>query len=226
MYPAHPFLSSTQYHPTNLDLEKVDVDDLYQIERLATQYKKDKDWNGALACLYQANLIHYEINGFYSVEILLRLAKYLQASGRFEEAKFELQNLLNNADEIIGDKISWRNDEWFERNEIQYEEFLEERKIVLFSQIFSTAALIYKKQKLKEQALEFEKIAQKYVEISRENLKKGMEKRKNRLERQKTQREQEKQEYITELETTKKRQKTLFWLSVLIGLILVKWLTK
>lgn len=63
----------------------------YQLDRQATAFKKAGDWDGAIAALRQRK----SLLGLRWDD--LKLAKYLQQAGRFDEAMAEVQWLLDQA---------------------------------------------------------------------------------------------------------------------------------
>lgn len=87
----------------------------YELDRKATALKRDGDLDGAIKALYQRKAIL----GIGYMDT--KLAKYLQAAGRFEEAMTEIQWMLNNSHEwaltffghhpssvILEQRTSWR----------------------------------------------------------------------------------------------------------------------
>lgn len=63
----------------------------YQLDRQATALKKAGDWDGAIAALRQRKAM---VGVQWQDD---KLAKYLQAAGRFDEAMAEIQWLLDNS---------------------------------------------------------------------------------------------------------------------------------
>ncbi|MGX2947369.1 hypothetical protein [Frederiksenia canicola] len=177
------FESNQQYHPTNADVSKVICEDQYQIERLATQYKNLGDWDGALACLHYIKTELEQMGDPHYFGIALRLALYLQAAGRFEEAKFELQSLFDEVDNVVEFKVGHHREKSYFEHYIEWARYLE------FHRIFDTARKIYKREKLNAEAADFEKKAKLFWDISREHHRYIDEHEKNLLDKIRSERE-------------------------------------
>lgn len=214
------FASSSQYHPTNTDLVKVPTTDYYKLERLATQYKKDGDWAGALACLYEVknNLEDFDDPHYFTVA--LRFVLYLQAAGKFEEAKFELQSLVDELDYIVELKIGHHSDDK------DYDVYFASTQNTLLSEIFDTARKIYKRENLIEEANDFENKAIQFRIENQANSEYLREQRSIRIREWQEERERDRQEYerweqkqaeLKQQEKVKKRSN--FWLYVGLGLV-------
>lgn len=212
------FESTTQYHPLNEDLI-AETRDHYELERLATQYKSEKNWNKALSCLYEVKNNLEDIDDPHYFNLALRLALYLQQAGRFDEAKFELQNLVDNLDYIVELKIAHH------REKKDFHIYQKWAKNLLLHQIFDTARKIYKREKLNAEAQEFEKISLQHSEIFRSCLAHFDQQRMIRVK----QRQEEGEKLNLELEEWKKEQEQMhqqekkkhnfFWLWVSLGFI-------
>lgn len=214
------FESSTQYHPTNTDLMKMPTDDIYALQKLATQYKKDGDLAGALACLYEVRNTLEDFDDPQYFSVTLRLALYLQSAGKFEAAKFELQSLIDEIDDIVELKVGHHSEDK------DYEEYYKSTKSYLLSEILDTARKIYKREKLNDEANNFENLATKFRLDNQERLKYLGEQRAIRLQEWREEREKDRQELeqwrqeqaeLKQQEKDKKR--TNFWLYTGLGFI-------
>lgn len=225
------FESIYQYYPSNADFDKVLYDDQYQLERLATQYKREGDWGGALACLYYIKNELEEMEDYRYCELALKLALYLQSAGKFDEAKFELQLLLNSLDYISEIKVIHHKDK------DDFNKYIEWSRYTLLSQIFDTARKIYKREKLSSEAKEFESYSISFRNKAQECNKYFSEQssirveeyRKQRIQRKEEEKQQEndKQQKNDKPKPTPKQK--FFWWSVLVGLIIaqiIRYLTK
>nr|DAN31628.1 MAG TPA: hypothetical protein [Caudoviricetes sp.] len=207
------FVSSVQYQPTSADLIKVITSDCYQLERLATQYKQAHDWNGALACLYKAKNNYRDIDDPQYVVVALRLSLYLQGAGKFEEAKFELQSLINELDTIAELKMRHHSDDK------DYGIYIESTKNNLLSEIFDTARKIYKRENLVTESNDFANKASQFRLSQQANFKYLQEQRKIRLDEWKRERENHLNEYHQQSQKYKATNQLRFLIWVGLGIV-------
>lgn len=189
------FVSAQQYHPTNADVGKVIYNDHYQVERLATQYKNLGDWSGALACLHYVKTELEQMGDPHYFDIALRLALYLQSAGKFEEAKFELQSLFDEVDDIVECRVGHHREKSYFEHYVEWSRYLE------LHRIFDTARKIYKREKLNTEAADFEKKAKLFWDISREHHRYIDEQKKNPLDKIRSERELNRMEEEKECST-------------------------
>lgn len=207
------FESSTQYHPSNSDLI-THTRDLYRLERLATQYKNVNDWNRALSCLYEVKNSLESMDDPHYADLALRLALYLQQAGRFEEAKFELQSLVDDLDYIVSIKIRHHSED---DDYNVYEEWAEN---LLLSEIFDTARKIYKREKHKAESEKFGNLAIWHREKYQKCNAYLDEQRKTRLEEFEKHRETFIEADIqADLPVKEERERSFFWLWTILGFL-------
>lgn len=144
----------TQYIPDEIQRLKANSDDYWELHRMATQFKENKDWEGALACLMRAKYYSVTIGPAIDVQSLLRFPLFLQQAGKFEEAKYELQELYDNAEAFAKQQIIGLH-----HNQALYQRKF---KALYLAYLFDKARLIYKRQKLLPQAEEFAQTSQTY----------------------------------------------------------------
>ncbi|KGQ31921.1 hypothetical protein [Gallibacterium anatis] len=148
------FTSDTQYIPDEINLKKASSNDYWELHRMATAFKDNKDWEGALACLKVAKYLSVTIGGSITTQSLLRLPLFLQQAGKFEEAKFELQDLYESAEAIAKQQsIGITHNQAL---------FQQKFKALFLEYLFDKARLIYKRQKLLPQSEEFAQTSKTY----------------------------------------------------------------
>ena len=150
----------------------------------------------------------------------LRFVLYLQAAGKFEEAKFELQSLVDELDYIVELKIGHHSDDK------DYDVYFASTQNTLLSEIFDTARKIYKRENLIEEANDFENKAIQFRIENQANSEYLREQRSIRIREWQEERERDRQEYerweqeqaeLKQQEKVKKRSN--FWLYVGLGLV-------
>ncbi|PRL12569.1 hypothetical protein BV129_00533 [Haemophilus influenzae] len=150
----------------------------------------------------------------------LRFVLYLQAAGKFEEAKFELQSLVDELDYIVELKIGHHSDDK------DYDVYFASTQHTLLSEIFDTARKIYKRENLIEEANDFENKAIQFRIENQANSEYLREQRSIRIREWQEERERDRQEYerweqeqaeLKQQEKVKKRSN--FWLYVGLGLV-------
>ena len=147
-------------------------------------------------------------------DLALRLALYLQQAGRFEEAKFELQSLVDDLDYIVSIKIRHHSED---DDYNVYEEWAEN---LLLSEIFDTARKIYKREKHKAESEKFGDLAIWHREKSKECSAYLTEQRKTRLEEMEKYREAFIETDVQEdLPVKEERKKSFFWLWTILGFV-------
>lgn len=150
------FVSNKRYIPDEIDRKKATSDDYWELHKMATAFKTAKDWGGALACLNRAKYLSVTIGSAVDVQSLCRLPLFLQQAGKFEEAKFELQELFENADAFAKQQAS----------ELNRSQALFQRKFkaLFLEYLFDKARLIYKREKELEKSEEFARMSKSYQE--------------------------------------------------------------
>ncbi|MBN6060439.1 hypothetical protein [Aggregatibacter actinomycetemcomitans] len=148
------FEGSKTYLPGKFLLEIEDKNDAYELQRLAIQYKDNKDWDMALACLFKSNMIRQRNKENIMDTDLLRLPLFLEQAGKFEEAKNELQRVFEYLDENIQQLIHPTH---------HYKALLIKKfKAISVEYLFDKARLIYKRQGLRDKSEEFAKLSMKF----------------------------------------------------------------
>ncbi|WKS99773.1 hypothetical protein NYR30_00295 [Gallibacterium salpingitidis] len=217
-YSLELFSSDLQYHPLEEDFSKILTDDDYNLAKLATTYKKAGDWNGALVCLYELKDRLYQIEDTDYFQVGLRLALYLQSAGKFEEAKFELDRLLNDIDTIVNLKLSN-----YLYPDMKNLAFASSKSALLFA-LFDTARKIYQKEEILDMVDYFKSQADFFKEQNQRLnseialLKKAV--------RQNNQSKREKIQTISPEKEKPKAMKGYFWFWVGLGIIAYQLLKK
>lgn len=215
------FESHQQYHPTSADLSKVLYQDHNLLKGLATEYKRNGDWLGALACLYQVKNELKDEEDHQYLSVALRLALYLQAARKFEEAKFELQSLLDELDYIAEYQCKYHE------NELALH--LDFCRYNTLSLVFDTARKIYQREKQYKDADNFAAKAKYFRKIATENSELLHKQRQIRLDELREELNRDREERRIEREQTALKKKQIFWWSIAIGLAIVqavKYFTK
>ncbi len=110
----------------------------YQLDRKATAMKKAGDWSGAIAALRKRKAL---LGVSYQDD---KLAKYLQAAGRFDDAIAEIQWLIDHSHAWAQSMFSH-----------QAASVLESQRMMRRAQIYDAAALICKREKRHELEAEY-----------------------------------------------------------------------
>lgn len=92
--PASPYLGRKQ----------ATVFDIREANKKATALKKD-DWEGAIACLYEARTLASLTGEVDTFDNMLRLPVFLQQAGYFEAANHEFQVLLAGIEAYVGKEL-------------------------------------------------------------------------------------------------------------------------
>lgn len=148
------FESEKAYEPAEFLLEIEDTNDSYALQRLATQYKHDGNWDLALACLFKSDVIRRKNKENIMNSDLLRLPLFLQQADRFEEAKRELQRIFEYLDE---------NTKLLIHPSHHYKALLIKKFNAISAEyLFDKARLIYKRQGLIDKSDEFAELSKQY----------------------------------------------------------------
>lgn len=129
--------------------------DIAYLNRQATVFKDRKEWHQALLCLYQVRAVADKNREPVMVATLLRLPLFLQQAGYFEAAKYELSYLLKNMDKFIKREI---------KGLLCPDKQLVFHREIYFENIYTKAALIFKREKDKETASYFANLANQHKE--------------------------------------------------------------
>ncbi|TYG34181.1 hypothetical protein FW755_03285 [Lonepinella koalarum] len=141
------FNSLKSYIPNKSDLNTISENNFYELQKLATAFKDDNQWDNALLCLYKAKLVSIQENFSPELQYTTRLALFLQQAGLFEESKSELQALFNNVDNYVHILLS---------NQRTNQAILRRKyKAIYLENLFDKARLIYKREQQIEQATIF-----------------------------------------------------------------------
>lgn len=116
-----------------------------ELNRAATRYKDEKDWDKAIACLREASDLTPKSNMSYAAEHYTRLPLFLQQGGRFEEAMQEFESLLASVPGIIAKEFAHQNKTTRTMLEHAY-----------YYTIYDKMRLACKRQKLIDKAAEYE----------------------------------------------------------------------
>lgn len=154
------FSSSVSFIPTDLELKTIRANEYDELQKLATQYKED-NWRLSLTCLFKAKSLLFSKGTDPVLQQVTRFAVFLQQAGFFEEAKSELQDLLNNADEFAQNDVRR-----IRKNKKLFKKYY---KTLYLEHLFDKASLIYKRQKLFQEANELRQISLEYTK-KREEL--------------------------------------------------------
>lgn len=152
---ASPHLSlfdpNVPYHTSNQI--QIDSNDIAELNREATRYKTEKNWEYALACLFKAK----ELTKGQYCDILqrLRLPLFLQQAGRFEAAKYELAYLLQNTDRFVALEAEGRQNLRLQKI------FL---KNLYLERLFDKARLIFQREKQNESMGKCAELSKQYAE--------------------------------------------------------------
>ncbi|MDO4698315.1 MAG: hypothetical protein Q4A60_06540 [Pasteurellaceae bacterium] len=150
------FESNSSYIPDIQFLREIEeINDYNKLQKLATRFKKE-NWNESLACLYKATQIAARTREALSLQSITRFALFLQQAGKFEEAKSELQRLFEDVDNYIINFNLDLNSSSELKNQHLKASYLEH--------LFDKARLIYKREKMMEDAKQFEELSQKFKE--------------------------------------------------------------
>ena len=79
----------------------------YLLQRKATEHKKNKNMDLAIACLRKSNaLSDFEKFPLLTQKEYLRLVKFIESTGDFEAAQLELENIYKRHPEFLDKRVS------------------------------------------------------------------------------------------------------------------------
>ncbi|MGX2951433.1 hypothetical protein ACWIUA_11125 [Ursidibacter sp. B-7004-1] len=154
------FQSGKVYTPTSASLKQASSDDYYELQKQATFFKNNNEWEVALACLYKAKFISLQNKHSPEPQYITRLAVFLQQAGMFDESVSELYDLFELSDTYTKYLIKG-----IRKHKKLY--FAEYRANYL-GHLFDKAALIHKRQKDFEKATHFKELSAKFSQESYE----------------------------------------------------------
>lgn len=79
------------------------------LHREATELKSKGDWERAIQCLREAEILKKDAKTIYPIKHSLRLPLFLQQSGNFDEAMVEFQRLLDGTEKRVLAGLPKRN---------------------------------------------------------------------------------------------------------------------
>ncbi|HDR1021280.1 TPA: hypothetical protein QB352_000517 [Pasteurella multocida] len=179
------FDGSKTYQPNILELEQIEIEEYYELQKLATAYKYD-NWGLSLACLFKAKKLLNPEGNPPLLQNITRLPLFLQQAGLFEESKSELQELFDNVEYYVENQIHSMN----ENQELSRKYY----KAQYLNHLFDKARLIYKREKLDELSNKFNLIALDYAkeaDVYRRELAKCRQERLNKFQQERESLKQE-----------------------------------
>ena len=147
------FTSPKSFKPTLMELERINANEYDELQKLATVYKGE-NWRLALTCLFKAKELLFTKGTAPVLQQVTRFPIFLQQAGYFDEAKFELQELLNNADYYAQNDVKG-----IRKNKKLFKQYF---KTLYLEHLFDKASLIYKRQKLLQESDELHQISLGY----------------------------------------------------------------
>lgn len=147
------FTGSKKFTPTEEEMNSVKDDDYDALQKLATNYKGN-NWRLSLTCLFKAKDLLYVKGTAPVLEQITRFPVFLQQAGYFEEAKYELQELFEQAEEYAKSEVKL-----IRKHKRIFKRYF---KALYLEHLFDKASLIYKRQKLLRESNELLQISLAY----------------------------------------------------------------
>lgn len=148
------FDGKCRYIPDQQTLAKITCNEFYELQKLATEFKTNKEWEMALACLYKAKYLAVSNNHAPELQYVMRLALFLQQANHFEESKAELQELFETVDVHTQNLVKGLNRD----QALLSKKF----KALYLETLFDKARLIYKRGKCIQEAEHFGELSLQY----------------------------------------------------------------
>lgn len=149
--------SIKRYEPNAEILAEITCDRFDELHHLITEYRSDKKWDLALACLYKAKTLWQGNETHYQI---FRYPEILHLAGYFEEAKFELLELYRDTSLIVTKQTL---------GNIQHKQAVKQvMKMNLRKDLFDVAARIFKREGLIEEQQQALRVKERYEKLADE----------------------------------------------------------
>ena len=143
------------YLRKSFDNDLLPTKDISKLNSYATKFREDKEWDLAIECLFLVKEYGF-LDTAYPAKTFTRLPYFLSQSGQFDEAKHELQWLLENVHTYAKSRSYKRSDN--EPKTTQQIRMLFYTELFLAT-VFEWSAKIFKKHKDLDKASIFEKLS-------------------------------------------------------------------